>query len=136
MYSSLPDDRSFTGERVDDETGLPLLGARYYDPSVGRFLSPDSVVADIRRPQTLNRSAYASNNPVNRIDPSGHVDLAADPATAPATPPPPKPAGTSITSSKRGATLGVKVPPTAPGGVVAGPRGRAAQAEQPASPAA
>jgi RHS repeat-associated protein len=113
MYSQLPDDRGFTGERVDDETGLVLMGARYYDPAIGRFLSPDSVVADTRRPQTLNRYAYASNDPISRIDPSGHVDLAADPIAAAATPPPPAPsAGVTLGSSKRSAAL-----MTLPGGL-------------------
>ncbi len=62
----------FTGKPYDDETGLIYFGARYYDPSLGRFITPDSVVQDPYDPQTLNRYSYAGNNPVNNIDPTGH----------------------------------------------------------------
>ncbi|WP_406465598.1 hypothetical protein OH768_36915 [Streptomyces sp. NBC_01622] len=36
-------DRGFTGKAEDDSTGLSILGARMYDPSLGRFLSTDPV---------------------------------------------------------------------------------------------
>jgi len=56
----------FTGEAVDPGTGLVFLRARYYDPALGRFLSPDPIGSP-------NRSAYtyADNAPSSRIDPSG-----------------------------------------------------------------
>ncbi|MFH1263841.1 MAG: FG-GAP-like repeat-containing protein [Pseudomonadota bacterium] len=57
----------------DDELGLTYLSARYYDPKIGRFLSADSIVP-YPGSQSLDRYAYARNNPVNSIDPSGHVD--------------------------------------------------------------
>jgi RHS repeat-associated protein len=45
--------------------GLHHMGARHYSPSLGRFLQPDpSALED-------NLAAYAANNPVTRIDPSG-----------------------------------------------------------------
>jgi RHS repeat-associated protein len=47
------------------------LRARYYDPAIGRFLSADPLVGAPSQPQTLNRYAYALNNPVNRVDPTG-----------------------------------------------------------------
>ncbi|MCA9405666.1 MAG: VCBS repeat-containing protein [Candidatus Omnitrophica bacterium] len=62
----------FTGQRLDEESGLMYYGARYYDPSIGRFITADSIVQAPNNPQTLNRYAYTSNNPVNRIDSSGH----------------------------------------------------------------
>ena len=63
----------FTGKPLDDETGLYYYGARYYMPSLGRFITPDSIVQDpMGNPQTLNRYSYAGNNPVLNIDPSGH----------------------------------------------------------------
>ncbi len=62
----------FTGQELDDETGLYYYGARYYDPQLGRFISPDSIVQAPFDPQTLNRYSYCRNNPVIYIDPSGH----------------------------------------------------------------
>jgi RHS repeat-associated protein len=63
----------FTGQEFDAETGLYFYGARYYDPHLGRFLSPDSVVSDQLDPQLLNRYSYVRNNPFKYTDPTGHV---------------------------------------------------------------
>jgi RHS repeat-associated protein len=62
----------FTGQELDPETGLYFYNARYYNPVLGRFISPDSIVPEPGNPQSLNRYSYVGNNPVNRIDPSGH----------------------------------------------------------------
>jgi len=62
----------FTGKPLDDETGLVFLGARYYNPSLGRFITPDTVVQAPSNPQTLNRYTYCNNNPVNLVDTTGH----------------------------------------------------------------
>gem|GEM_PF-5864606 len=62
----------FTGKKTDDESGLIYFGARYYDPKLGRFISPDTIVPYPKDPQSFNRYSYARNNPVNVIDPSGH----------------------------------------------------------------
>ena len=48
------------------------MGARWYDPALGRFISPDPIVPQLGNPQTLNRYAYALNNPVKYNDPTGH----------------------------------------------------------------
>jgi RHS repeat-associated protein len=48
-----------------DPTGLYHYGARYYDPNIGRFTSPDP------SGQEKNPYLYAEGDPVNRIDPSG-----------------------------------------------------------------
>jgi RHS repeat-associated protein len=53
----------FTGEQTD-ENGLLYLRARYYNPTLGQFISLDPVETD-------NRFAYVGGNPVNRRDPSG-----------------------------------------------------------------
>jgi RHS repeat-associated protein len=37
------DSHGFIGEREDPEAGLVYLNARYYDPKLGRFISPDSL---------------------------------------------------------------------------------------------
>lgn len=63
---------SYTGHKYDDETGLLYLGARYYDPKLGRFITADTIVQNPYDPQTLSRYSYTSNNPINRIDPDGH----------------------------------------------------------------
>ncbi|MCP4426770.1 MAG: RHS repeat-associated core domain-containing protein, partial [Chloroflexi bacterium] len=52
--------------------------ARYYDPAVGRFISADIIVPEPTSPQSLNRLAYVRNNPLNRVDPTGHQDGAAE----------------------------------------------------------
>jgi len=62
----------FTGQRLDDSTGLYFYNARYYDPQCGRFISADSIVQDPSDPQSFNRYTYANNNPVAYVDPSGH----------------------------------------------------------------
>lgn len=63
-------DRGFLGKAEDDSTSLSLLGARMYDPSLGRFLSPDELTKPYE-PQNLSAYSYADNNPVTYIDPSG-----------------------------------------------------------------
>ncbi|MEU6416118.1 RHS repeat-associated core domain-containing protein [Streptomyces spiralis] len=63
-------DRGFVGQPEDDSTGLSLLGARMYDPALGRFLSPDPLNKPFS-PQELNAYSYSVNNPVNYSDPSG-----------------------------------------------------------------
>jgi RHS repeat-associated protein len=62
----------FTGKKLDDETGLYFLGGRYYDSSLGKFITPDTLVPYPTDPQTLNRYSYCGGNPVNFTDPSGH----------------------------------------------------------------
>ena len=64
--------QQFTGKKLDDETGLIYFGARYYDPTLGRFITADTIVQNPSDPQTLNRYSYCGNNPINRIDPDGH----------------------------------------------------------------
>jgi RHS repeat-associated protein len=66
----------FTGEALDPQTGLYYLHARYLDPQVGGFISKDPFPGLATAPRSTNRYAYALNNPVNLVDPSG---LAAEP---------------------------------------------------------
>jgi len=61
----------FTGKERDGETGLDNFGARYYGSSLGRFIRPDPMGGHVEDPQTLNRYAYARNNPTSLTDPSG-----------------------------------------------------------------
>jgi len=65
----------FTGERIDTDTGLVYLRARYYDPTTGRFVQQDSYIGEESEPQSLHRYLYCHNSPVNCVDPSGHMEM-------------------------------------------------------------
>ena len=69
-------ERGYTGHVMDPDSGLIYMGARYYDATLGRFISPDTIVPDPMNPQALNRYAYAYNNPISYVDPSGHLPVA------------------------------------------------------------
>jgi RHS repeat-associated protein len=71
------DDRGFGGHTTDAESGLVYMNARYYDAALGRFISADSLVPETHNPQALDRYAYAYNNPISNIDPSGHGPVVA-----------------------------------------------------------
>jgi len=62
----------YTGKEEDSSTGLYFYGARYYDPDIGRFTQPDTIVQSPYDPQSLNRYTYARNNPIIYTDPTGH----------------------------------------------------------------
>ncbi len=61
----------FAGYEFDSETGNYYAYARYYDPSIGRFLSADPLAGDVLNPQSLNRYSYVVNNPETFVDPLG-----------------------------------------------------------------
>lgn len=65
----------FQGQQYDPASGDYYLRARYYDPTIGRFLSPDPFDGLDAEPISLHRYLYASNDPVNRVDPSGEDDF-------------------------------------------------------------
>ena len=76
-----------TGKERDAESGLDYFGARYYASMMGRFLSPDWSAkeepvpyAKLDDPQTLNLYAYVLNNPLTRMDPTGHATCANPPS--------------------------------------------------------
>jgi len=58
----------FTGHELDKETGLYYAKARYYDPKISVFMSVDPLF------EAQPNKTYASNNPVNRVDPDGLWD--------------------------------------------------------------
>jgi RHS repeat-associated protein len=62
----------FDGVDIDVGTGLQYMGARFYDPVLNRFISPDAIVPDALNTQATNRYAYNYNNPLAYTDPSGH----------------------------------------------------------------
>lgn len=63
---------TYIGAQRDARTDLLYLNARYYDPRLAHFISPDPLVSDVYNPQTLNRYSYALNDPVTLKDPSGY----------------------------------------------------------------
>jgi RHS repeat-associated protein len=67
----------FGAARVQDGSGLVVMGWRHYDPALGRFLEPDPLVGSPLDTQALNRYAYARDNPVNLNDPDGRNPLVA-----------------------------------------------------------
>ena len=72
---SLPTKYSFTGQYsyVAGEIGLLYYVARFYDPVLGRYSSPDSIIPiESQGVQAWDRFAYVNNSPLNFIDPTGH----------------------------------------------------------------
>ena len=63
----------YTGGIYDKSTGLYYLNARYYNPEDGRFITKDSYRGDIKDPNSLHLYTYCANNPINYMDPSGHI---------------------------------------------------------------
>ncbi|MEU4769289.1 RHS repeat-associated core domain-containing protein [Actinosynnema sp. NPDC023794] len=82
-------DKGFVGGTVDN-TGLTHLGAREYDPSIGRFLSVDPIM-DVKDPQQIHGFTYSNNSPITFSDPSGLIhtcDEYGNTCSAPTTPEP------------------------------------------------
>ena len=65
-------DFGYTFQRSLPDTDLMDYKARFYDPSLNRFLQPDTLIPNPANPQSWNRYAYTYNNPINYTDPSGH----------------------------------------------------------------
>jgi RHS repeat-associated protein len=80
VWGSTPTDRRFTGQREEASLGsLYDFQARMYSPSLGRFLSADTIVPSPGNPQSLNRYSYALNNALKFTDPTGHYAFEEDP---------------------------------------------------------
>ncbi|MBE1874377.1 RHS repeat domain-containing protein [Myceligenerans pegani] len=74
-------DGDWTGEhgfldKPVDATGLTAIGARMYDPILGRFISVDPIM-DLTDPQQWNGYAYSHNNPTTFTDPTGELPIGA-----------------------------------------------------------
>jgi len=72
----LGQERGYTSHTEDVESGLTYMQQRFYDPTMGRFLSVDPMDVDPFDTGTLNRYSYARNNPHKYIDPDGRESLA------------------------------------------------------------
>lgn len=65
---------TYTGREPERESGLMYYRARYYDPSIGRFLQQDLEPGKLENPIThINRYSYVGNNPLVYTDPSGKI---------------------------------------------------------------
>jgi len=64
---------TYNQERFDFGVGLQYLRARYVDLGLGRFVSRDSVLGTLEDPRTHNLFLYVANDPLSKIDPSGHT---------------------------------------------------------------
>ena len=67
--------KKYTGQTEDHKTELIYYNARYYDPQIGRFITPDSIIPDMANSQSLNRYMYVLGNPINYSDPTGHLSV-------------------------------------------------------------
>ncbi|MBC7327924.1 RHS repeat-associated core domain-containing protein [bacterium] len=57
------------GYREDEEIGLMKVGARYYDPIIGRWIQKDPIL------DGFNWFVYCDNDPVNGVDPEGYQSV-------------------------------------------------------------
>jgi len=73
-----PTKYTYTGQySYASDFGLMFYNARWYDPALGRFNQPDTIIPQSQGVQAWDRYAYTFNNPVRYVDPDGH-----DPITA------------------------------------------------------
>ena len=72
-YGGDQDNLHFAGLERDAESGTEHAQFRNYASAQGRWLAPDSYLGsyDQTNPQSMNRYAYALNNPLSFLDPSG-----------------------------------------------------------------
>jgi RHS repeat-associated protein len=69
----LPTTFRYTGQRESASFGMYYYGARWYDPSLGRFTQVDTIIPlESQGVQAWDRYAYVNNNPIRYNDPSGH----------------------------------------------------------------
>jgi RHS repeat-associated protein len=72
-YNPGPSNYTYTGQYSNmDDFGLMFYNARWYDPGISQFASPDTMIPNTYNPLDWNRYSYADYNPINRTDPSGH----------------------------------------------------------------
>ncbi len=74
-YGSTPTTFKFTGQREQVEIGLYYYQASWFDSSLGRFVSADSMIPEPGNPLAWDRYLYVFGNPLRYIDPSGNKSI-------------------------------------------------------------
>jgi len=83
-YSSgvTPTKYTYTGQySYTDDFGMMFYNARFYDPTIGRFTSADSIVPN--NIHGYDRYNYVSNRPTIKTDPTGHMEISDDSGSTP-----------------------------------------------------
>lgn len=70
----MPTDYRFTGQRLQAQINLYHMGARFYEPALGTWVSPDSLIPLPAGPRSFNRYSYVGNRPLVYQDPSGQAE--------------------------------------------------------------
>ena len=73
--SSKDNQIGYHGKPYDNASGLSYMQARYYDPTLGRFMGVDPVLYQEDSLHSFNRYAYANNNPYKYVDPDGNIPV-------------------------------------------------------------
>lgn len=101
---TIPGKRGFLNQPVNTTAGLSELGARLYDPTVGRFTSVDPILSSTD-PAAANGYTYSGNNPITYNDASGlqYMDRSPSLTTVKTDEPEPEPEPTFEEGVKDGA---------------------------------
>ncbi|MBC8459634.1 MAG: RHS repeat protein, partial [Deltaproteobacteria bacterium] len=75
MKEETADNFRMMGERFLPEIKKSFIGNRLYDPSTGRYLSPDPEPGYIERPDSFNRYTHGSPNPSNFMEPRSNQTI-------------------------------------------------------------
>jgi RHS repeat-associated protein len=73
--ASADNSRWYAGHVFDNEFGLSYMGARYYDPKIGRFMGVDPQPFSPANVQSFGRYTYTNDNPYSYVDPDGELPI-------------------------------------------------------------
>lgn len=65
----------YTGKPEESDLGISYFGARWYDPSLGRFLAVDPAGFTLNNLHSFNKYVYANNHPYLFVDPDGYEPI-------------------------------------------------------------